>query len=465
MVNLFNRNKKEENTPNDFEKEILGKLEEQLEFNQVLLKKISTLENNYQKLNNQFPILKENIHDECEVVHRKISIESRKLNEQLLCMNNINLTHDDIRKFIDIGYEYLQKEYEFEIVPDNNADGDVGTIKKDDPVTITEVLEYVENGHVPETIDTRKSRNKPVTETRPHLLNIAKSLRHPYQLKLLANGHFKNKNKPNTKQTKFTIHNVLDLKKNIPYYYEKGFDFKTICLRYPRLSPTVVKRLIWNIEEGYLDEAIEEYTKGTDDKPTNKLAFNINQRYCKPYRITKLDGIDIYRKGQGSSKLGFNILDVLYVKENLPRWIKERTPRAQVVEETGMAPDRLQRVIYNVQEGLFDSYLEEFEDLDGEHKFTIVNNNLYIDTNDTGLDISSVRMIIHDYNNATNKYNCIKNLIRTYHNTNAYYIILITRYCVDSGFRDLVLHNSKDSITVVNNPEKRRDYGTSLVGI
>ena len=454
-MNIFNRKKQEdEPQPNEFETTILKKLDEQLEFNQLLIKKITTLENNYEKL-------KEQMHEECEVLHRKITIESRKLNEQLLHMSDINLTREDITKLIDIGYEYLQEEYEFEIVPEDNTE-----TSQDTPVTITDVLEFIEDDKTLPVNDNLKESKKKKTgmETKNHLFKIANSLKIPYHLRLLPNGHFKNKDKINTKQTKFTIHEVIDLKEKIPYFYEQGYTFKKIAFQYPRLSQAVVKRLIWNIEEGYFDHLIKEYHTGTPEYE-NKLSFTINEKYRKPYTIEKLDGVELYRKGQGRNKLGFTILDVLYVKENLPRWISKQTPRAHVVEETGMAPDRLQRVIYNVQEGIFNPYLEEFEDIGVEHKFALVDNKLYIDAEDTGLFISSCRTILHDYTHADDKYKCLKNLLRTYKNIKSKYIVLITKYYNDSNLRDLIIHSDTDCITVINNPEKRREYGTSLIGI
>ena len=176
-MNIFNRKNKQEDEPHEpteFETSILEKLDEQLEFNQILIKKLNSLENEYKELKQYVTgTLKEYIHSEEEVLHRKITIEARKLNEQLLHMNDINLTSDDIRKFIDIGYEYLQEEYEFEIIPDSEPEADVDVDHK--PVTITEVLETIEedpDSLQPEPVNqTKKETTK--TESRPHIIKIA----------------------------------------------------------------------------------------------------------------------------------------------------------------------------------------------------------------------------------------------------------------------------------------------------
>ena len=131
-------------------------------------------------------------------------------------------------------------------------------------------------------------RKVPVKENRKHLLQIAESLHQPYHLKLTPNGHFINKNNNNTKQTKFTIHDVIRLKENIPHYHKKGYNYKTITSKYPHLSDSVVKRLIWNIEEGNFDELIKEYNTGQTNK-YGDLSFNINDRYKKPYNLKKLE--------------------------------------------------------------------------------------------------------------------------------------------------------------------------------
>ena len=464
MVNIFNR-KKENNTPEPtpVETQIIEQLKEQKEFNQLLIKEIKQLKkdniNLLNYLNNEFEIIATDITKVKQGLYDEISKKSYTINEHLKTMNDIKLTREDIHKFIDIGYEYLQKEYEFEIIPDNTTPET--TPKKDDPLTIEDVLNTLEEPTL--KAEPAPKKTKQHKETKKHLMNIAESLHQPYSLKLLPNGHFINRDNTNTKQTKFTINDVIDLKEKIPYYHKKGYTYKTITMKYYPLSQGVVKRLIWNIEEGNFDEIINDYYKGKNTTGTG-LNFNINDRYKKRYRLKSLDGIDIHRKGQGSSKLGFNILDVLYIKENIPRWIHEQTPRAQVAEETGMAPDRLQRVIYNVMEGTFDEYLKDFEDPGAEHKFTIVNNKLYFDTKNTGLELSTCRMILHDYTNAENKYRCLKNLIRTYKDIKPHYIVTITRYYDDIEFRDLILHNDETiSVTVVNNPEKRRDYGTSVI--
>ncbi|WP_405285962.1 hypothetical protein [Methanobrevibacter sp.] len=449
-MNIFNRKKQEdEPQPNEFETTILEKLDEQLEFNQLLIKKLNTLEKDYKELLQYVTgTLKEYIHSEEEVLHRKITIEARKLNEQLLHMNDINLTSDDIRKFIDIGYEYLQEEYEFEIIPDSEPEADVDVDHK--PVTITEVLETIE-----EDPDSLQPKPK-------HLIHIAKSLRQPYNLKLINDGRLKSKG-GHGKAAKFTIHDIIQLKEKIPEYAENHYTFKEINLHYPKLSDGVVKRLIWNVEEGNFDKLIDEYTASSEeDFEEYELSFDIHNQEKKKYKIKGVYGVDIYRYGQGNQKLNFSMLEVLYIKENLNRWGLEETSRAKASEEAGVSEKQLMRIIYNLKIGTFNKYLKEFEGY-GEHKFAIINNTLYIDTEDTGLDLSICRLILHDYTNASDKYRCLKNLIRTHYNHKAYHILLITRYYDDTGFRNLILHENGDSVTVVNNPEKRRDYGTNLI--
>ena len=121
------------------------------------------------------------------------------------------------------------------------------------------------------------------------------------------------------------------------------------------------------------------------------------------------------------------------------------------------------RVIYNIQQGVFDEYLEKFEDPSHEHKFTIIDNRLYIDSSDTGLDLPTVRRILHDYTNAHDKYDCMKSILKTYYHIDTRYLVIITRYYDDPEFRELIIHAEKDTVTLINNPEKRREYGTNII--
>lgn len=430
-MNIFNR--KTEN-PDYTEKldTIISSLDEQKEFQQILMNEIKTLKN-------EIGILKDYIHKEIraegDILRSKINIETEKTHDHLQHMTDITLTEDDIKEFSRIGYNYIKNEYNKE------------------PVTITEALQNLE------------TEDEVEAETvKHHLIKIPESLQQPYLLKLLPNGHFRNRNNT-SKETKFTINDVIDLKEKIPYYHKKGYTKQMVSQRYPRVTLTVLNRLIWNIEEGNFDELINEYQRNYTNAKTNGLNFNIQDKYKKIYNVRKLEGITLYRKGQGNPRLGFTILDVLYIRDNIPRWVLEQTNKTTAAREAGMSKERLMRVIYNLQEGVFDKCIDEFENPQGDHKFTIISNNLYIDTKDTGLHMNACRTILHEYTNAEDKIQCLKNLLRTYNYVKEEHIVIITSCYNDSSFRDLILHSDKDNVTIVNNPEKRREYGTSLIGI
>ena len=436
---IFNR----KNETQEYMEKIETILCEQKETQQTILKEI-------QNIKTELNQLKTNIGKEINTnekeLKQKITDETGTILEQLQHMNDITLTEKDIQEFTEIGYQYINKKH-----------------GKEKPQTIIEALQNIEETTLPE-ISEPNIKEPEVEQSKKHLIKIADSLQQPYLLKLLPNGHFRNKHNT-SKETKFTINDVMDLKEKIPHYHLHSYTKKMINERYPHLTISILNRLIWNIEEGNFDELIEEYQRDYTNVKYEGLNFNIQDKYKKRYNISKLEGLTLYRKGQGNPRLGFNILDVLYIRESIPRWKCEQTPKTTAAREAGMSKERLMRVIYNLEEGVFDKYLTEFEDINGEHKFTLINNTLYIDTKDTGLSINTVQSILQDYTNAEDKYKCLKNLLRTNTNTESQYIILITRYYDDSDFRNLILHSDKDTVTIVNNPEKRRDYGTSLIGV
>lgn len=453
-MNIFNRKKQkpDEFEPTPFETEMLRKLKGQEEFNQILMKKIIGLET-------QLKDLKEYVHEENDVVYKKVTIESRKTNEYLKHMNDIQLTSEDIKKFIDIGYEYLQEEYEFEIIPEPTEEIlDARNINFEDlpPITITstdETKRKEETKHkikqLENDLETEDNQNQPV-----HLLPIAKSLRVPYNLKLVHDGKLRNAG-DHGKTTKFTIHDIITLKERIPEYVAENYTFKEMSFHYPKLSLAVVKRLIWNIEEGIFDPLIDEYNN-KDSSDHSNLSFQLHNQQKIRYKIKKVDGIDIYRLGQGTQKLNFNLLDVLYIKENLPRWEKEGTSRPEICEEVGFSEKQLMRVIYNVQIGTFDEHLKEFEDSFTEHEFSNINDELYIDGEATGLTISKCNLIVYEYTNAADKYSCLKNLLHTYKEISSKHLLIVTQYYDDNDFSKL-LRDKKDKVQVINNPQKRRE--------
>ncbi len=464
-MSIFNRKTKEE-TPSETETHILEQLKEQQEFNQLLMKTITDQNHEIKQLkqdnqdilkhlNNEFEIIANDItkvkqslftelSKESNNITRRVKIESTKVSDLIKTMDTVTLTDAEIRKAARIGYNYLVKEHGLK----KSEDEPYKSPFKDSPIKAVLVDDTPEN--------------LPRVKPGKHLMNIPSSQRKKYSLTLLPDGRFKNKDNHGT-PTKFTIEDIIQIKEKIPYYYVNDYDYTRISKEYPSLSPGTIKRVIWNIEEGTFNKILHNYNQ-RKELPEQDLAFTIHESCKKLYTLTGVKGIDIYRKGQGNPKLNFNILDVLHIKNSLPRWIYSQLPRQACAKETGLSAMQLMRVIYNIQQGVFDEYLEKFEDPSKEHKFTIIDNRLYIDSNDTGLDIPTARRILHDYTNAHDKYTCMKSILKTYYHIDTRYLVIITRYYDDPEFRELIIHTEKDTLTLINNPEKRREYGTNIIG-
>ena len=293
-----------------------------------------------------------------------------------------------------------------------------------------------------------------------HLIEIYPSYHLPYHLKLSGDG-FKNVSGHGTKSA-FTMPIVLHLKHHLSYYAEKNCSVSALAQMYG-LTYSVCSRLIWNIEEGYFDDLIEEYDSmklfpgydsdeslvfkykedtSNDDGVFEKgfrtpLAATDKCRDCLPvptkkyrrlYTIDYVDGVTIYRKGQGQQKLAFNLIDVAFIKRNIPMYIRDNYGRNKIAQDCGLSVPMSQRIIFNIQEGIFDDYLPFIEGNGEEHSFKTKDGELYIDGDGTGLTLDMCGTILLEYNNAGDKLRRLNKLVKRFREVDSRFIVIVVNY-------------------------------------
>ena len=157
----------------------------------------------------------------------------------------------------------------------------------------------------------------------------------------------------------------------------------------------------------------------------NLNLFSFADEIC---RIHDVDGVTIYRKGQGQHVLLFNLIDVAFIKRNIPMYIREGYGRNKIAQDCGLSVPMSQRIIFNIQEGVFDDYLPFIEDKSEEHSFKTSGGELYIDGAGTGLTLDMCSTILLEYNNAGDKLRRLNKLVKRFREVDSRFIVIVVNY-------------------------------------
>ena len=414
-------------TPDSFQNQMLKLLARQeMRINQLT-----------ESVENLSDIVRAELKKENQDVYEKLHLESLAINKKLEELKDNGFSSEDMERFAEVTYQYFNNKHHVspKYIIENN----------DEAVNEDKLRINVEG-------------NASSVE-KQHLIEIYPTYHTPYHLKLSGDG-FKNINGYGAKST-FTMPLVLHLKHNLKKYAAEKCSVSEIAKMYG-LNYNICSRLIWNIEEGYFDDLIQEYDSmklfpGYDDE---SLVFNYKEdntndegvfekgfrtplvatdkcRDCLPvatrgyrrlYNIDYVDGVTIYRKGQGQHVLSFNLIDVAFIKRNIPMYIREGYGRNKIAQDCGLSVPMSQRIIFNIQEGVFDDYLPFIEDKSEEHSFKTSGGELYIDDIGTGLTLDMCGTILLEYNNAGDKLRRLNKLVKRFREVDSRFIVIVVNY-------------------------------------
>lgn len=297
-------------------------------------------------------------------------------------------------------------------------------------------------------------------QKKTHHRKISSSLQKPQRnLRLCADGRIMS----NGHILKYNINDIISLKEKIPN--TKQYPSVKSISEEMNLSHMTVSSVIWNIEEGYYDEIINQYEnivkpkiKENKDKTKRHHIYKLSPSYQVPLKQLTVDNDGlIYNKI--NQKLPYTIYDIMEMKKRIYSSKKENI--SLIYTDFGFNNQLGNKLVWNIEEGYFDSLIEEFNSRN--YTYEKRNNRLYIDGEDTHLTIDNCNIIIECLVNENNKPVVINRLIKTYPQTNPKYIrILGEEYNNINLSKVLSNIESKVDKVIVNNPQKRREQGLGI---
>ena len=282
-----------------------------------------------------------------------------------------------------------------------------------------------------------------------HERNVAPSLRKKYDNIILApNGALKS----NGHVLKFKIQDVIKLKNNINDFVK--YPTMTSLINSMGLSWGTTSTLIWNIEEGVFDELIEKWENGDKDNLNTKYhIYTVSKSYQHLIKNPILkDNGDIH--ASNNLKLPYTIYNIIELKKRIYSGTYDKIQ--DLYSDFGFAFQLGNKLVWNIEEGVFDDLIEEFQ----SRRYTYERryNNLYINGEDTHLTIEKCNLIIDCLVNDPNKYDTINRLIKNYPQTEPKYIRILGEEYNNVNLSK-VLKKEKVKVEAVNDPQKRREQG------
>ncbi len=197
----------------------------------------------------------------------------------------------------------------------------------------------------------------------------------------------------------------------------------------------------------------EEKKQNVEPKKTESEKFHfvkVAKSYQSEYNkgSLSLKGIDVYTNG----KKICSIYDLIFLKNKLPA-INSNINNYRI---EGMKDYKFKRLIWNIEEGIFDEIFNEFY----SRNFTLElkNDFVYIDGEYTGLSIQKCKLMINTFINAQNRTDCINGFIKMYSTIKPKYIrIICNEY--DNPNLNKILRKEEVKIEKIDNPQHRKEKG------
>ena len=216
------------------------------------------------------------------------------------------------------------------------------------------------------------------SETKEHLFEVSVTHAKPYRGVMLDGERLISKRG----QFSFNVLTVIGIKDNLQKYKEQGISVKEIGHKH-NISTNTIYRIIWNIEEGYFDDVIEEYNKIHSEDEVKKI-IDINEgREEKKVHIREVPNSlknpissDMLMETNGSifingRKLKYNMDDVLKLKKNIPN-TEDYPTIASLIEGMEISGYSGAMLVWRIEEGYFDILINEYSKiLDKNRKYHI----------------------------------------------------------------------------------------------
>ena len=153
----------------------------------------------------------------------------------------------------------------------------------------------------------------------------------------------------------FTIDDVINIKKNLSKYHEKGYSGDKIG-RLHNIGTNTIQRVIWNIEEGVFDELILEYQQNNSVKEKHSHKINVGKSYKVKYKHTMNNKGELFTST--GRKIPYTIHDIIQIKKSIENE-NHNTPQ-EVLESIDCNYVTGCRLIWNIEEGNYDRLIEKY---------------------------------------------------------------------------------------------------------
>ena len=216
------------------------------------------------------------------------------------------------------------------------------------------------------------------SETKKHLFEVGGTHAKPYRGVMLDGERLISKRG----QFSFNVLTVIGIKDNLQKYKEQGISVKEIGHKH-NISTDTIYRIIWNIEEGYFDDVIEEYNKiHSEDEVKNIIGTNegVEEKMVHirevPNSLKNPISSDMLMETDGSifingRKLKYNMDDVLKLKKNIPN-TEDYPTIASLIEGMEISGYSGAMLVWRIEEGNFDILIKEYSKiLDKNRKYHI----------------------------------------------------------------------------------------------
>lgn len=321
---------------------------------------------------------------------------------------------------------------------------------------IERVVWNIEEGNFDELI--KQYQNNEFHLENNHRIVIPPSQKVEYKRRMTKNGQLYSMN---GKLMPYTIEDIISLKKEINN--PKNITAKDVLKNF-KIAYNTGSKLIWNIEEGNFDDLINEWEKIKTEKKQMKIVEeknthirpvspSLHQKFSNDLKLK--NGGELY---SGNKKLNYTIQDVLLLQERIPDFNNYPTFN-ELKDGFDMSLNSLRILIWRIEEGYFDDVVQEYL----SRRYTYENNfnRLFIDGENTGLNINKCVSIVEVIVNSPNKREVVNKLIKMYPTVDSKYIRIIADNYSNPNLNK-VLKREVKKVEKIDNPQKRREAGVFL---
>lgn len=152
------------------------------------------------------------------------------------------------------------------------------------------------------------------------------------------------------------IVDIIDIKNNLHTFIKNKTSIRSIGKLYniPRHN---IYKIIYNIQEGYFDKVIDEYTNDN----SHRIYVNTKQYQTVDYKnLVMVDGA-IYHGKKRSSQLPLDISQISELADDLEDYSNRGLEVQDISKIYNLSQFVMGRIIWNIEEGSFDNLINSFK--------------------------------------------------------------------------------------------------------